>query len=132
VIAALWMVQHVARQYPAAPKRIPWRIEIDGRPSRRLVGKWFVWVAPPVFVAAIATLGVLAFVVKPPDESTRSIVALAFVICAEAAYFVAWLTDRQIELARKMTYRISPARTWRAALPILLTTAVTLVIAARL
>ena len=131
-IAALWMVQHVARRYPSVPKKIPARILVDGRPSKELVGKWFVWFAPSVLVAAIAAFGVLVFVVKPPDESARAIVALAFLVCAEAVYFVTWLTDRQIEIARKMTYRIAPARTFRAALPVLLTTAVLVFVAARL
>lgn len=131
-IAALWMVQHLARCYPSVPKRIPARIHIDGRPSKQLVGKWFVWFAPSVVVAAIAALGVMVFFVKPPDEPTRPIVALAFLICAELVYFITWMTDRQIEIARKMTYRISPARTLRAALPVLLTAAVVIVIAARL
>ncbi|HTD32581.1 MAG TPA: hypothetical protein VK665_02890 [Candidatus Elarobacter sp.] len=133
LLSALWMVQHVARRYPSAPKRIPWRIELDGRPSNRLVGKWFLWVAPAAVVAVIAVLGVCVFVASPPvDDYSRSILALAFIVVAEVAYFLAWITDRQIELARKMTYRIAPARTWRAALPIILTTIVVLAVAARL
>lgn len=129
-IAALRMVRHIARRYPSVPKRIPARILIDGRPSKQLVAKPFLWVAPSILVATIGTLGVIGFFVKPPDESTRAIHALAFLICAEVAYFVTWITDRQIELARKMTYRIAPARTLRAALPILVTAAVLLVVAA--
>lgn len=133
VLTALWMLQHVARQYPAAPKRIPWRIELDGRPSSRQVGKRFLWLAPAIVAAMIAVLGAVQFAAPPPvEEPVRPLLALTFVICAELAYFVAWVTDRQIELARKMTYRVSPARTWRAVLPILLTTAVTLAVAVRL
>jgi flagellar biosynthesis protein FliQ len=133
LVSALWMVQHLARRYPSVPKQVPFRIEIDGRPSKRLVGKWFLWVAPAVVVAMIVVLGVSAFVASPSaDDDTRSILALALLIAAELAYFLAWITDRQIELARKMTYRIAPARTLRAALPILVTTVVVVVIAARL
>ena len=133
VIAALWMVQHLVRQYPSVPKRIPARIEIDGRPSKRLVGKWFVWLAPAILAASIVVLAVAVLFVKPPpDETTRPILALSFLICAEIAYFVTWLTDRQIEIARKMTYRIAPVRTLRAALPIIVTAAVTVLLAARL
>ncbi|HTD36255.1 MAG TPA: hypothetical protein VK669_01980 [Candidatus Limnocylindrales bacterium] len=133
LIAALWMVQHLARRYPSVPKRIPARIGIDGRPSKQVVGKWFLWLAPAILAAVIVGLGVAVWSVRPPpDESTRPILALAFLICAELVYFITWMTDRQIEIARKMTYRISPARTLRAALPVLLTTAVVLVMATRL
>lgn len=133
VVSALWMLQHVARRYPRVPKRIPWRIEIDGRPSKRLVGKWFLWVAPAIVTMIIAVLGIAVWKANlPPDDTTRTVLALAFFICAEIAWFVAWITDRQIEIARKMTYRIAPVRTLRAALPIMLTVAVTLVVAARL
>jgi hypothetical protein len=41
------------------------------------------------------------------------------------------VTDRQIELARGMTYRVAPARLFRALTPILVTIAITLFLAIR-
>lgn len=131
-VSALWMLVHVARRYRSAPKRVPWRVEMDGRPSKRLVGKWFLWVGPAIVTSVILVVGTATWLANGSgDDFSRTVLALVFLVCAEVAWFVAWVTDRQIELARKMTYRIAPARTWRAALPILLTTAVTLIVAAR-
>ncbi|HEX3462822.1 MAG TPA: hypothetical protein VHS78_02045 [Candidatus Elarobacter sp.] len=132
VVSALWMLQHVARRYPTAPKRIPWRMRWDGRPSGKLMGKWFLWVAPTITTALIALLGIMVFAVERAPADEHAVSALIFVVCAEIAYLVAWATDRQIELARKMTYRISPMRSLRVALPMLLTVAVLLVVAARI
>ena len=133
ILSALWMITHLARGYPSVPKRIPARILIDGRPSRGVVEKRSLWLAPALLAATIVALGAVLLVAKPPlDESTRPILALAFVICAEVVYFVTWITDRTIEVARKMTYRIAPARTLRVALPLLVTAAAALALAARL
>jgi hypothetical protein len=54
-----------------------------------------------------------------------------FLILAEVAWYVGWALDRQIEMARKMTFRIAPARMLRVALPLLATIALTVFIAAR-
>lgn len=130
VIATLLMIVHLARVYPAVPKRVPWRIRGDGRPSQRTVAKATLWLAPAVLAAVLVLLVVLS-VVSPPPENERAVIALAFVILAEASWFVSWGIDRQIEMARKMTYRIAPGRMLRAILPVLLTVAVTIFIAAR-
>jgi hypothetical protein len=131
VVAALWMLLHIARRYPSVPKRIPWRMRWDGRPSGRSIGKWFLWVAPAILVATITVVGILLHVTGWPPEQGDATLALLYIVFAEVAYLVAWSADRQIELARKMTYRISPARTLRVALPMLATVAVMLVLALR-
>jgi uncharacterized membrane protein len=130
VVATLLLLLRTVRVYPSAPKRVPINIRADGRPSQRTTGKIVLWLAPSIVVAVLLLLGVLS-VVQPPRESERSVVALVFVIVAEVAWYVAWTTDRQIEMARKMTFRIAPARMLRALLPLLLTVAVTIFIAAR-
>jgi hypothetical protein len=132
VVATLWMLQHIARRYPSVPKRIPWRMRWDGRPSDRSIGKWFLWVAPVLFVAAFVVVASMLHVVGWPQAEGDAVLALMFIVFAEVAYLVAWSADRQIELARKMTYRVSPARTLRVALPMLLTVAVLLLVATRL
>lgn len=129
-IATLLMIVHLARLYPTVPKRVPWRIREDGRPSQRTTGKVVLWLAPIVLAAVLVLLVVLS-VVSPPSDNRRAVIALTFVILAEAAWYVSWISDRQIEMARKMTYRIAPGRMLRAMLPVLLTIAVTIFIAAR-
>ena len=54
-----------------------------------------------------------------------------FVVLAEVAWLAAWTFDRHVELARKMTYRIAPARILRACLPVILTAAVAVALTAR-
>lgn len=129
--AMLLLFRHVARRYPSIPKRIPWRIEPDGRPAKRLIGKRFVWLAPAIVAIALAVTGAFAFGLKPPAESERGMIALVFVIFAEIAWLVGWSLDRQIEIARKLTYRIAPARILRACLPVLATIAVLILVEAR-
>jgi hypothetical protein len=131
-VSALWMLLHIARRYPSVPKRIPWRMRWDGRPSGQSIGKWFLWVAPAILVTVFVLVAAMVRVVGWPPAEGDATLALMFIVFAEVAYLVAWSADRQIELARKMTYRVSPARTLRAALPVLLTVAVLLLVAARL
>jgi len=130
VAATLLLLRHLARRYPSVPARIPLRIRIDGRPSKRSGGKAVLWLAPGILAAVLVVLGVLLYV-NPPTPELRVPFALMFVVLAEVAWFVAWMLDRQIEVARKMTYRIAPARTLRAFLPILATIAILVVLAAR-
>jgi hypothetical protein len=129
VSALLLLLWHVRQRYRSAPKRVPLRLRLDGRPSgsgpRRLL-----WVAPLTMVAVLAVLTVF-LIAAPPTPDQRITIALVFVIIAEVAWFVGWSVDRQIELARGMTYRVAPARTLRALLPILATIAVTLFLAIR-
>ncbi|HEY0614514.1 MAG TPA: hypothetical protein VGC96_07725 [Candidatus Elarobacter sp.] len=129
--AALLLLRHVARRFPTIPARLPWRINADGRPSRTSSPKWTVWLSPAVLIGVLLLLGVITFGVDPPHEAKRLILALTFIVCAEAAAFAAWTIDRQIEIARKMTYRVAPARLFRACLSLLLTVAVLLFVAAR-
>ena len=130
VAATLLLMWHVARRYPSAPKRIPLRIGIDGRPSKRIGPRAVLWLAPGILAVTLVVLGV-ALALDPPAERIHLLLALAFLTIAEVAWFAGWIIDRQIELARKMTYRIAPMRTLRALLPILLTVAVVLVLAVR-
>ena len=50
---------------------------------------------------------------------------------AEVAWFAGWTIDRQIELARKMTYRIAPSRMLRALLPLIATAIAIVFVGAR-
>jgi hypothetical protein len=131
VAATLLLIRHVARRYPSVPKRVPLRIQIDGRPSKRSGPKAVLWLAPGILAATLVILGV-ALQLDPPQERVHLLLALAFLTIAEVAWYAGWIIDRQIELARKISYRVSPARTWRATLPILVTVAVVLVLAVRL
>lgn len=135
VAATLLLIRYVARRYPSAPARVPLRIGIDGRPSKRSGPKAVLWLAPAILVVVLLTLGLVLFRLLPPTgeelERVQVMMALVFLTIAEVAWFAGWSTDRQIELARKMSYRIAPARTFRALLPILVTTAAALVVAVR-
>jgi len=128
VAAVLLLIWYVRHRYPAAPKRVPLRLRFDGRPSSRTGPRRWLWAAPATLVVIMAVLTVFLFA-APPAPDQRVPIALVFVIIAEIAWFCGWSTDRQIELARGMTYRIAPARTLRAFFPILATIAVTLFIA---
>ena len=130
VAATLLLMWHVARRYPSAPKRIPLRIGVDGRPSKRIGPRAVLWLPPAILAVALVILGV-ALRLDPPEERVHIVLALAFLTIAEVALFAGWIIDRQIELARKMTYRIAPMRTLRASLPLLVTVAVVLVLAFR-
>jgi hypothetical protein len=130
VTATLLLMWHVARRYPTAPKRVPLRIGIDGRPSKRFGPRAVLWLAPGILAVTLVILGV-ALRLDPPEERVHVVLALAFLTIAEVALFAGWIIDRQIELARKMTYRIAPMRTLRASLPILVTVAAVLVLAYR-
>ncbi len=129
-VSTLFLLVHLARRYPSVPKRVPMNIRPDGRPSERTAGKLVLWVAPAIIVVVLALLGVLALV-QPPAENQRVIIALVFVTVAEVAWYAAWSIDRQIEMARKMTYRVAPTRLLRALVPLILTVAVTVFVAAR-
>jgi hypothetical protein len=130
VAAVLWLVWHVRRRYPSVPKRISLRLRFDGRPSKPTGPRVIVWVAPIALVLVTALLTVL-LVKSPPPPDQRVQIALVFVILAETAWATGWSTDRQIELARGMTYRVAPARMLRVFAPILVTVAVTLFLAIR-
>lgn len=129
VAATLLLVRHLARRYPSVPARIPMSIRLDGRPSKRTIGRAWLWLSPLAMGAVLALLaGVLA--VHPPTPDQRAGVAVVFIAVAETAWLVAWIFDRHIELARKMTYRIAPARMFRACLPVILTTVVAVALSA--
>ncbi len=119
VLSVLWLVWHVARRYRSAPKRIPMGIRIDGRP-RRFGPKAMVWAAPAAVAIALGVAGA-SMLMHPPRSDQRFLVALVVLLIAELAWFAGWIIDRQIELARKMTYRVAPSRTLRALLPVILT-----------
>lgn len=127
VLALLW---YVRRRYPAAPKRIPLRVRLDGRPGYLTGPRAWLWVAPITMVLIMVVLSFFFFTAPTAPEQRVSI-ALVFVIMAEVAWLVAWSTDRQIELARGMTYRVAPARLLRVTFPLLATIAITLFLALR-
>ena len=129
VIAILYFFWHVGRRYPSAPKIVPLQLRIDGRPGRLGRKRW-LWLPPAIMAAVTALIGVILLRV-PAATEPRAVLALVFLAIAETAVFGAWQTDRQIELARKMTYRVAPVRTLRAMLPILVTTVVAIVLAVR-
>ena len=129
IVGLLVLIWHVGRRYSLAPKRIPMRVNIDGRPGR-LGPKAVLWAAPAVVAIALGTLGI-ALVANPPKPEQRLLLTLVFITVAEVTWFVGWMTDRQIELARKMTYRIAPSRTLRALFPILATIVAIVVVGAR-
>jgi hypothetical protein len=129
VVAILYFFWHVGRRYASAPKIVPLRLRIDGRPGQPGRKRW-LWLPPAVLAAVTALVSVL--LLRAPDAAEhRSTIALVFLTLAEVALFGVWQTDRQIELARKMTYRVAPARTLRALFPILVTIVVTIVVAVR-
>jgi len=128
-VATLFFFWHVARRYPAAPKLVPLRLRIDGRPGPSAPKRW-LWLPPAMMAVVTAVLSVVLFR-APVATEQRTVVALVFLTIAEVALFGMWQTDRQIELARKMTYRVAPVRTLRALLPIFVTAIVTVVVAVR-
>ncbi len=119
VTATLLMLWHVRGSYATSPNAVPIGIRWDGRP-RRLGSKRWLLLAPAIMALLMVVVGVLA-IVAPGREDQRPVLALVFIVIAECAWLVAWSTDRQVELARKQTFRISPGRTLRAALPLLAT-----------
>ena len=125
-VAIVLMLLHVARRYPVSPKQVPLSLRFDGRP-RGLVPKIALWVAPAVLTALVVFAGATVLVGPVPDDQ-RTATALVFIIFAECAALVAWSTDRQIELARKQTFRIAPSRTLLVALPLLATIAILIAI----
>jgi hypothetical protein len=131
VAATLLLFYRLWRRYPVIPARVPMRIEIDGRPSKRSGPKLVLWAAPVILAAMLAVLGAAIFGFARPPDDTRVTIALVFLICAECAWYAGWMMDRQIEIARKMTYRIAPARILRAALPIIVSVVAVVLVAAR-
>ena len=121
VLSVLWLIWHVARRYASAPKRVPAGIRYDGRPAR-LAPKALLWLAPVLIAVCLGAIGIGLLVTRPrPDQ--HLVLALVLLAIAATSWFAGWITDRQIELARKMTYRIAPARIFRALLPLLATIA---------
>ena len=129
IVAILLFAWHVRRRYPSAPKMVPLTLRIDGRPGRMAPKRW-LWL-PPVIMAAVVAVLTAVLLRAPGAAEQRTTIALVFLTTAEVAWFGAWQTDRQIELARKMTYRIAPLRTLRVFFPILVTIVVTVIVAVR-
>ncbi|HEY6235663.1 MAG TPA: hypothetical protein VIW69_11225 [Candidatus Elarobacter sp.] len=129
VLSVLRLLWHVARRYPPAPKRVPTGIRFDGRPGR-LGAKRTLWLAPIVIAITLGATGA-ALLRYPPRSDQHLLLALVMLLIAELAWFAAWTIDRQIELARKMTYRVAPSRTLRALLPIIATVIAIVFVGAR-
>ncbi len=129
VVAALLMLAHVARRYASSPKRIPAGIGFDGRAVGNVPKLW-LWVGPAIVAALVASLGAALFAVRFDDDK-RPVLSLVLIVLAEMAGLVVWNTDRQIELARKQTYRVAPARILRTVLPLLATVVALVVLAIR-
>jgi len=128
VVAVALLLLHVARRFGNAPARVPLNIAYDGRPyayGPRAV----LWLAPAIVAAIVAILGV-EFSLHPPPPAQQPTLTLVFVVLTEIAWLVGWLVDRQIELARKMSFRIAPARMLLVMLPLFGTIGATLAVAA--
>jgi hypothetical protein len=109
-LAAVLLALHVRRRYPAMPERIPLQIGIDGRPGP-LYRKIWVWYLPGLFALFVALLGIAVFTANTPSRFWEQFVLTLVVLeIALFAYFLGWLVDRLIELARRQTYRIAPVR----------------------
>jgi hypothetical protein len=108
-LAAALLALHVRRRYPAMPERIPLQIGIDGRPGP-LYRKVWVWYLPGLFALFVALLGIAVFTNAPPRFWEQFVLTLVVLEIALFAYFLGWLVDRLIELARRQTYRIAPVR----------------------
>jgi hypothetical protein len=121
----LWFIARLARRYARIPVRVPLRLRLDGRP-RAAGSKAGLWIAP--IALFVATLGLAVVLLRrPPPNWDDLLIALAFLICAEAGWFIAWTTDRQIEVARGMTVRIAPQRIVALASPLAVTVLVAIV-----
>jgi hypothetical protein len=129
VVVVLLMLAHVARRYGSSPKRVPAGIGYDGRPAGN-VPKLCLWLGPAIITIVLVVVGV-AMVFDPPADYKRPVLTLTMIALAEVAGLVVWITDRQIEFARKQTYRIAPARLIRTFLPLLATIAVLVVVGVR-
>jgi hypothetical protein len=122
-IAACW---RLARRFKSLPPRVPLRLRFDGRP--RAVGpKAGLFLAPGATLFVVVVLTIALLVHRPP-EYQRPALALAFVILAEIAWFAAWSSERQIEIARGMTVRIAPQRMVAIAFPIAATIVIALAV----
>ena len=119
VAFVIWLVWHVARAYPSAPKRVPTGIRADGRPGR-LGPKATLWLAPLIIALAVGATGV-GLLVTPVRPEQHLLLTLVMIAVVEVTWFAGWTIDRQIELARKMTYRVAPSRMLRVLLPLLAT-----------
>jgi hypothetical protein len=121
----LWFIARLARRYARIPVRVPLRLRLDGRP-RAAGSKAGLWIAP--IALFVVTLGLaIVLVRRPPPNWDDVLIALAFLICAEVGWFVAWTTDRQVEVARGMTVRIAPKRIVALASPLAVTVLVAIV-----
>ena len=129
VAATLLLLRHVARRYPAFPRRGPLGIGFDGRLSKRSMPRFVLWFAPAVFVVVLVVLGA-ALALDPPREDQQLMLALTFITIVQTAWLFAWAVDRQVEFVRKMTFRITPGRMLRAIFPLVITTALLLIVAA--
>ncbi len=128
IAAALLSLLHLARRYAAAPARVPLQIAYDGRPHG-YGPRALLWLAPAIvaLVVAVLTAGIVA---RPPRPDQQAELAMVFVTMAEIAWLVGWLADRQIELARQITFRIAPSRLALVIVPLLGTIALTVAVAA--
>lgn len=128
-VCVLWLIWHVARRHATAPKRVPASIRYDGRPAPS-APKAVLWLAPILIALCLGTTGIL-LLVAPPRPDQHVLLTLVMLAIAEVTWFAGWATDRQIEMARKMTFRVAPARLLRALLPLIATIAAIAFVAAR-
>jgi hypothetical protein len=129
VLATVLMLRHVARGWSNAPARVPLHIGADGRPGF-LAPRIWLWLAPGIVAALVVVLGCAVAVSAPRDDARPLPLALVFVVLAEVAGLIGWISGLQVELGRGMTFRIAPIRLWRAVAAILVTLAATIYVAA--
>jgi hypothetical protein len=130
VSAALALIAHVARRYGAAPARLPTNLGLDGRPSSRTVGKWFLWLPPAIITWVLVMLSLPG---APPESHRGSPLAdaLTYLTIAYTALLMAWVLDRQIAVARDPAVRFAPAGLLTVVLPLLVLVAAAVAVETR-
>ena len=127
VVQVAVLFVHLARRYGAIPKRLPLGLRFDGRPRAPGAKAW-LWVAPAVLAAVVAGLCVRT-ALEPGARYEGPTDLLAFLVLAESAWLVQWTIDRQIEIARGMTYRVAPQRLLLVVAPVVVTLCIALAFA---
>jgi hypothetical protein len=128
LLAALLLLRHVARRWPSVPARIPMSIGYDGR-GRGPVPRGWIWFLPLVICTIIVVIPPLLVLVPSHRPPPPIVTALLCLLLIELAGLIGWLVSLQIELGRKMTFRIAPIRLARAVAPVLVTIAIILYVA---
>ncbi len=132
VLSVVLLAVHVRRRYPSSPERLPAQMGIDGRPSGRTIGKWFLWLPVAIIAAVVAVLGFALLAGEPGTHAAAehpAVLPLVHLTIAYIAWLVAWTTDRQIAVARDPAIRYARIGVLSRVLPLLLLIAAMFVVA---